>query len=129
MPEWIIWVIIGLFAVVALVAIIAFVIKFIKMKPEERKDLLIQFLIGLVSVAEIEIVGSQKGQEKIALVEEQFKKRELWEFKGFYSLNSPYSTNVKSSYGLGNFVLQGKGKIYKPRNFCIRVSDPCESSQ
>ena len=81
MPEWMIWVIIGLVAAIALVCVVLFVIKFFKMTPEDRKELLVQFLIGLVSIAETEIVGSQKGKEKIQMVEEQFNKTAPWFLK------------------------------------------------
>lgn len=81
MENVIIWIIIGLVAAIALTAVIWFTIKFFKMKPEERKELIIQFLIGLVSIAETEIVGSQKAKEKIALVEKQFNATAPWFLK------------------------------------------------
>lgn len=77
----IVWIIIGLVAIVALAAIVWFIIKFFKMKPEERKELIINFLIGLVSTAELAIEGSNTGKEKIAMVEEQFNKTAPWFLK------------------------------------------------
>ena len=81
MSEILVWVVIGLAAIVALGWIIWFLIKFFKMKPEDRKELIVQFLIGLVTVAEKTIIGSKKGQEKIAWVEEQFKATAPWFLK------------------------------------------------
>jgi F0F1-type ATP synthase assembly protein I len=76
-----VWIIVGIVAAIVLAFLVAFVIKFFKMTPDAKKELIIQFLIGLVSVAEIEIVGSQKGKEKIAMVEEQFNKTAPWFLK------------------------------------------------
>ena len=81
MPEWIIWSVIGVVAVIIAALLVYFVIKFFKMKPEERNELIVQFLVGLVSIAETEIVGSQKGLEKIAWVETQFNKTAPWFLK------------------------------------------------
>ena len=81
MNDIMIWVIIGIIAIIALAFVVWFCIKFFKMKPEERNELIIQFLIGLVSVAETQIVGSQKGAEKVKLVEEQFNKTAPWFLK------------------------------------------------
>ena len=93
MPEWIIWTIIGIAAAIILALVVCFVIKFIKMKPEERKELIIQFLIGLVSIAETEIIGSQKGKEKIDWVEEQFNKTAPWFLKLVLSLTKTADLN------------------------------------
>ena len=74
----VVWVIIGLVALIAVACIVMLIIKISKMKPEEREDLIIQVLIGLVTAAENYFVGNQRGQEKIAWVQEQFNKTAPW---------------------------------------------------
>ena len=101
MPEWVIWLVIGIVAVIVAALLVHFIIKFFKMKPEERKELIIQFLIGLVSIAETEIVGSQKGVEKIVWVEEQFNKTAPWFLKVVLSL-----TKQANLYDLINIAVK-----------------------
>ena len=79
--EAIVWIIIGLVALVAIAAIVIIIIKVAKMKPEERKELVVQFLIGLVTTAENYFIGSKRGQEKLAAVESQFYKTAPWFIK------------------------------------------------
>ena len=79
--DWLVWAVIGIAAAIVLVLVVLFVIKFFKMKPEERKELIIQFLIGLVTMAESAYVGQGLGKEKIAWVEEQFNKTAPWFLK------------------------------------------------
>lgn len=93
MPEWVIWLVVGIVAVIVAALLVHFIIKFFKMKPEERNELIVQFLIGLVSIAETEIVGSQKGVEKIAWVEEQFNKTAPWFLKIVLSLTKQANLN------------------------------------
>lgn len=81
MSEIMVWVIVGIVAAIVLALAVCFLIKFFKMKPEERKELVVQFLIGLVSLAEAEIVGAGKGKEKIAWVEGQFNATAPWFLK------------------------------------------------
>ena len=78
MPEIIIWIIIGIVGLIAIAALTWFIIKFVKMKPEEREEIIIQILIGLVTAAENYFVGEGRGQEKIAWVQEQFNKTAPW---------------------------------------------------
>ena len=78
MPEIIVWIIIGIVGLVAIAALTWFIIKLVKMKPEEREELIIQILIGLVTAAENYFVGEGRGQEKIAWVQEQFNKTAPW---------------------------------------------------
>ena len=93
MPEWVIWLVIGIIAVIAIALVVCFVIKFIKMSPADKKELLVQFLIGLVSIAETQIVGSKKGQEKIAWVEQEFNKTAPWFLKIVLKLANVGSLN------------------------------------
>ena len=78
MPEVIIWIVIGLVCVAAIAALVLFIIKFTKMKPEEREEIIVQILVGLVTVAENYFEGEGRGAEKIAWVEEQFNKTAPW---------------------------------------------------
>ena len=79
--EILVWSVIGAVAL-ALVAFVVYnAIKLFRMKPDERKALIVQFLLGLVDIAEIEFIGSDRGKEKIAWVEEQFNKTAPWFLK------------------------------------------------
>jgi F0F1-type ATP synthase assembly protein I len=78
MPEIIIWIIIGIVGLIAIAALTWFIVKLVKMKPEEREEIIIQILIGLVTAAENYFVGEGRGQEKIAWVQEQFNKTAPW---------------------------------------------------
>lgn len=78
MPEWLIWVIIGL---VAAAAVVFMIVKIVKLSPEQRKELIVNFLVGLVTVAEGYFTEGGKGVEKLAMVEEQFKKTAPWFLK------------------------------------------------
>ena len=78
MPEIIVWIIIGVIGLVAIAALVWFIVKLVKMKPEEREELIVQILIGLVTAAENYFVGEGRGQEKIAWVQEQFNKTAPW---------------------------------------------------
>ena len=79
--EIVVWIIIGLIALVAIAAIVITIVKLAKMKPEERKELVVQFLVGLVTTAENYFIGSKRGQEKLAMVEQQFYKTAPWFIK------------------------------------------------
>lgn len=84
--DWLVWCVIGFVALIVAIIAVCFIVKFFKMKPEDRKELIVQFLIGLVSVAETVYVGVGKGSEKIAWVEEQFNKTAPWFLKIVLSL-------------------------------------------
>ena len=76
--EIVVWIIIGLVALVAIAALVMLIVRIAKMKPEEREELIVQVLIGLVTAAENYFVGEGRGQEKIAWVQEQFNKTTPW---------------------------------------------------
>ena len=77
----VVWVVIGLAAVAALVALIIIIIKIAKMQPDERKRIIVQFLVGLVTYAESYFTGSGRGVEKLQWVEDQFNSRAPWFLK------------------------------------------------
>jgi F0F1-type ATP synthase assembly protein I len=75
------WVVIAIVALAVVALLVWFCIKFFKMTPADRKELIVQFLVGLVTLAENTIVGSGKGQEKLAWVEQQFNATAPWFLK------------------------------------------------
>lgn len=68
------WVIIGILAAVIIAFCVIKAVQIFKMNPQERKEVLVTYLKGLVALAEFEI-GSGHGQEKLAMVEEWFRKK------------------------------------------------------
>lgn len=93
MPETIVWIIIGLVALVVITALVILIIRIAKMKPEEREEVIIQILIGLVTAAENYFVGNQRGQEKIAWVQEQFNKTAPWFVKIIFAVTKTADFN------------------------------------
>lgn len=75
------WIVIGLIGLIAIVALVIFLIKFFKMSKEERKELIINFLTGLVTAAEDLYVEHGMGKEKIKMVQESFNKTAPWFLK------------------------------------------------
>ena len=74
MEDIIIYIVFGLLCVGVLSYLIINIVKFSKMKPEERKEMVITYLKGLVAYAEKEL-GSGNGAKKLKLVEDMFKKK------------------------------------------------------
>lgn len=82
MPDWVVWVIIGVVAAGLLAALIVWLIKFFRKTPQERKEIVINFLIGLVTMAEEEFKDEHgKGAEKLKMVEEAFNRVAPWALK------------------------------------------------
>lgn len=71
----ILYLIIGAIVLGIIVYAVINIIKYTKMTPEERKKVLKTYLKGLVALAEQEIVGSKKGEEKLQMVEDYFNKK------------------------------------------------------
>lgn len=80
MENIIVYVVLGVICVAALIFLIVNVIKFSKMSKEEKKELLITYLKGLVAYAEKQL-GSGKGAEKLKLVEDAFNKKAPFIYK------------------------------------------------
>ena len=74
MEDIIVYIVFGLLCVGVLAYLIVNIVKFYKMKPEERKEMVVTYLKGLVAYAEKKL-GSGKGTEKLKLVEDMFKKK------------------------------------------------------
>lgn len=64
---------------VVIAAIIGFfavkLIKFAKMSKEEKTKILKTYLKGIIALAEQEIVGTKKGEEKLKMVEDYFNEK------------------------------------------------------
>lgn len=79
--DWLSWVIIAVAALVALGFAIWKIIQIVRMSPEERKEIIKQWLIGAVVAAESAIKESGAGKEKMALVKEQFETKAPFIYK------------------------------------------------
>ena len=86
MNDIIMWVIIGIVCAAILAFVIYLIVRICKMKPEERKELLLNFLKGAVVAAE-EYIGSGHGDEKLQYVEEYFKKKAPWFLKILFMIS------------------------------------------
>ena len=75
MEDVIAWIIIGIIGVGILTFITYNIIKFIKMKPEQKKEILKTYLKGLIVFAEQEIIGTKRGAERLKMVEDYFNKK------------------------------------------------------
>lgn len=80
MNNIILYIIIGVLAVAILGFIVYKAIKIIKMSPEDRKKLIVTYLIGLVTSAE-EAIGSGHGVEKLEQVEKWFNEKAPFLYK------------------------------------------------
>ena len=80
MDNIILWIIIGILGVAILGFIAIKAIKIFKMKPEDRKKLLVTYLKGLVALAEQDIGGGH-GAEKLELVEKFFQEKAPFIYK------------------------------------------------
>lgn len=86
MNDIVMWVIIGIVCAAILAFVIYLIVRICKMRPEERKELLLNFLKGAVVAAE-EYIGSGHGEEKLQYVEEYFKKKAPWFLKILFMIS------------------------------------------
>ena len=89
--DWLTWVVIGIVAVVLIAMVIFFIIKFCKMSAEEKKEVIVELLVGLVTIAEQKYVGEGMGKDKVAWVEERFKETAPWLLKIFLAVTKSIS--------------------------------------
>ena len=80
MNDIIMWIIIGVVCAAILAFVIHLIVRICKMKPEKRKELLLNFFKGAVVAAE-EYIGSGHGDEKLQYVEDYFNKNAPWFLK------------------------------------------------
>lgn len=81
MNDVVMWIIIGLVCAGVLAFVIYYLVKFFKLSKEERTALIKTYLKGAIALAEQEIVGNKKGEERLAMVEEYFKEHAPWFLK------------------------------------------------
>ena len=93
MNDIIMWIIIGIVCAAILAFVIYLIVRICKMKPEERKELLLNFLKGAVVAAE-EYIGSGHGDEKLQYVEDYFNKNAPWFLKILFAISG--QNNLKS---------------------------------
>ena len=86
MNDIIMWIIIGVVCAAILAFVIYLIVRICKMKPEKRKELLLNFLKGAVVAAE-EYIGSGHGDEKLAYVEDYFNKNAPWFLKVLFVIS------------------------------------------
>lgn len=75
MLDWIVWVMLIAALVIGGGVITWKVIQVIRMKPEEREEIIKQWLVSAVVAAESAIKESGAGQKKMEMVMEQFQKK------------------------------------------------------
>ena len=93
MNDIIMWIIIGIVCAAILAFVIYLIVRICKMKPEKRKELLLNFLKGAVVAAE-EYIGSGHGDEKLQYVEDYFNKNAPWFLKILFAISG--QNNLKS---------------------------------
>lgn len=86
MNDIIMWIIIGVVCAAILAFVVYLIVRICKMKPEERKELLLNFLKGAVVAAE-EYIGSGHGDEKLQYVEDYFNKNAPWFLKILFAIS------------------------------------------
>ncbi len=73
--KMILYIVIGILCVSLITFLIIKIVKFAKMSKEEKTKLLKTYLKGIISLAEQEVVGNKKGEEKLKMVEDYFNKK------------------------------------------------------
>jgi len=71
----------GIICLCLITALIVKIVKLFKMPKEEREKVIKTYLKGVIMLAEEEIVGTEKGEERLAMVEEYFNKNAPWFLK------------------------------------------------
>ena len=64
----------GIICLCSITALIVKIVKLFKMPKEEREKVIKTYLKGVIMLAEEEIVGTERGEERLAMVEEYFNK-------------------------------------------------------
>ena len=64
----------GIICLCLVTALIVKIVKLFKMPKEEREKVIKTYLKGVIMLAEEEIIGTKRGEERLAMVEEYFNK-------------------------------------------------------
>ena len=64
----------GIICLCLITALIVKIVKICKMPKEEREKVIKTYLKGVIMLAEEEIIGTKRGEERLAMVEEYFNK-------------------------------------------------------
>jgi hypothetical protein len=64
----------GIVCLCLITALIVKIVRLCKMPKEEREKVIKTYLKGIIMLAEEEIIGTKKGEERLAMVEEYFNK-------------------------------------------------------
>lgn len=64
----------GIVCLCLITALIVKIVKLCKMPKEEREKVIKTYLKGIIMLAEEEIIGTKRGEERLAMVEEYFNK-------------------------------------------------------
>ena len=81
MEKIVMWIIIGVVCAGVLAFVIYNIIKISKMSAEDRKKVLITYLKGAIALAEQEIIGTKRGEERLKMVEDYFNENAPWFLK------------------------------------------------
>lgn len=68
------YIVIGVVIVIFLIFAIIKIVQFCKLSKDEKKKVIITYLKGIVALAEQEITGTKKGEERLKMVEDYFNK-------------------------------------------------------
>lgn len=79
--DWLSWVILGLVAAGAIAILVWKIIEVVKMSPEKRKEVIKEWLVSAVVVAENAIKESGAGQEKMEMVLKYFQTKAPFTYK------------------------------------------------
>lgn len=80
MDEILMWIIVGVVAIAAVALAIIFIIKLVKATPEKRKEMLLDFLIKIVTAAKDEL-ENEDVEQQIEKVESEFNEKASWLLK------------------------------------------------
>ena len=80
MNDFLSYLLIGILLLIIVSYIVYNVVKIFKASPEEREELVVTYLMGLVTKAE-ELLGAGHGAEKLAQVEAWFRQNAPWLYK------------------------------------------------
>lgn len=108
LDQIVMYVVLGIIALVIVGFLVIQIIKFAKMSKEDKIKYLKTYLKGLVALAEREIVGTKRGEERLQMVEKYFNEKAPMAYKIVLMLLGKDSlkqlieeglTEIKESFG------------------------------